>query len=294
MRIKRSQIKYIQIGTICILLVVCGIFMMPHKKTYNYNTDPSQFSFEVNYTSKARQPITVNPEKMVMYLDYFNSYKCPYYTDRADLICPEINRLAQFMRGFGTKIIFHTLTEKPTKTKSRTDFDMNIDLHLDETSPKLEDKCLYSDFNIKPAEENGSIHHDLKYSRNFDYFADTTETAAKIIEDLKVTHVIVGGMKCNYWLPRFIEHMKKIGVSLLYIYDLSDVVYFREAQVKVLDTHTKALSHFWNWVLKNGGAVVNHFSLLDRPIPKKSLSKDIDFDGNLDSYYFYEYAGKEI
>ena len=256
----------------------------------------SNFSFEYNTTSYSKQILSENPKNIAIYLNYFDCYECPYYTDRADLIAPEINRMAQMMRAFNIPIIFHTKTVKESSILDDVQNGIKIgeDLHLEETSPLLDDKCLFNDYNDNPAQCNGSIHHDILYSTSTDYFVNSHEHAVDIILKLGVKYVITGGMRCNYWLPPFFEALKNNFVKPIYLYDLSDVAFFRAAQKKKLDTHTKALAHFWNWIMKNYGATVNHFSLIDRLIPKDNFGKKIKFDGNKDAYYFYEYFGVDL
>ena len=123
---------------------------------------------------------------------------------------------------------------------------------------------------------------------------NTLANGVKLAKKLGVKNIIVGGMRCNFWLPPFFKSLKENGIKPFYIYDLSDVAYFRAAQRKKLDTHNKALEHFWKWVMSNYGAAVNHFSLIDRLIPRKNMGKKINFDGNKDAYYFIEYYNEDL
>ena len=271
------------------------------------NKANSGFIFEHNNSASSRTHIQIDPKKTALYLNYFDSYECPYYTDRADLIAPEINRLAQMMRAFGMSVIFYTHTV-PESDLIQNDIDGKEDekllminekpvdlsiLKLDETSPKLEDKCLYTDYNNNPAPCNGTIHHDIKYSTKQDFFVSNHVHGVKLAKKLGIENLIVGGMRCNYWLPPFFEMLKNENIKTFYIWDLSDVAYFRASQLPKLDTHNKALAHFWTWVVKNYGATVNHFALIDRLVPKIP-QKDFEFDGNPNAYYFYEYFGKDL
>jgi hypothetical protein len=187
--------------------------------------------------------ITADPYRLALYLNYFNQYPCPYYSDRADLIGPEVNRVAQLMRSFGSKIIFHTKTVPPTATSTTIFIPDIADNHINETSPLLEDKCLFGDFERNPVFVNGSIHRALRYSTSADFFADTHDMAVKIASDLNIEYLVVAGMKCNLWLPAFFEQLKSVGIEPLYLYDLSDVAFFRATQREQM-THMSRLSRF--------------------------------------------------
>jgi hypothetical protein len=263
-------------------------FHSPHESR-SYSVNP-EFSFWANGTDFKGELVTINPPQLFFFFSYFDQYPCPYYADRADLIAPEINRLAQFMRSFGSKIIFHTKTVPRTTTATTVSIPAIADNHLSETSPLLDDKCLFDDYNEKPHPSNGSIHHDLLYATSTDFFADSPETALKIALEQKAQIIVTGGMKCNQWLPSFFEQAKAVGIEPLYLYDLSDVAYFRAAQQSKLETHVDALKFFWGWLVKKGCKIVNHFYLLDRE-PKFAPFANFKFDGNTAAYYFKDYFG---
>ena len=264
------------------------------------------FVFEYNTSSTSKTLLDINSKKVAIYLNYVDSYECPYYTDRADMIAPEINRVAQMMRAFGMPIIFYTHTVEESEAlkeapqvkhfmemEKEKPKDQSI-LKLDQTSPLFEEKCLFSDFNDNPAPCDGTIHHDIKYSTKQDYFVTSHEHGVALAKKLGVDYVIVAGMECNFWLPPFFEALKNEGIKPIYMYDLSDVKYWRKTQVSKFPSHTDALVHFWNWVVNNYGAIVNHFSLIDRLMPKEIPYTDFEFDGNKNAYYFEEYFGKDL
>ena len=242
---RKAIFRILQVS--CVVLIIIGlisILIFSSDNNPTNITDSSFFSFKINTSINTESILEVNPNETALYLNYFDTYPCPYYSDRADLIAPEINRLAQMMRAFGMKIIFHTLTEKPSEITANIQTP-ETELNLEKTSPNLQDKCLYTDFDKTPAPSNGSIHHDIMFSSKSDYFVKDHNDGVKLAHQLGIKYLIVGGMRCNYWLLPFFRNLKLNNIQPIYIYDLSDVAYFREAQVKQLDTHTKALIHFW-------------------------------------------------
>ena len=125
------------------------------------------------------------------------------------------------------------------------------------------------------------------FSSKSDYFVKDHNDGVKLAHQLGIKYLIVGGMRCNYWLLPFFRNLKLNNIQPIYIYDLSDVAYFREAQVKQLDTHTKALIHFWTIIVNEFKMAVNHFALIDRASNRNPPV--IKFDGNLQAYYFMEF-----
>lgn len=285
---RRDIFRVLQI--ICLIVASLGLvfmFLNSPREEIDPAIDPSKFIVEMNISINSKQMIELNPNETALYLNYFDTYPCPYYSDRADLIAPEINRLAQMMRSYGMKVIFFTQKEKPSEIKSDVKLLETEDLELENTSPKLEDKCLYADYDTKPAESDGSIHHDIMFSTTSDYFVSKHDDGVKLASQLGVKYLIVGGMRCNYWLLPFFRKLANLNIQPVYIYDLSDVAYYRAAQKKVLDTHTKALIHFWTLIVKEFKMAVNHFALIDRLYAKDPPV--VKFDGNLKAYYFTEF-----
>lgn len=275
---------YAAIISVCILVFELYQFLQEKKLI---SAADETFTFLV--TSRAsNETITVEPTKLGLFLNYKNTYTCPYYLDRADLIAPEINRLAQQLRAFGSHIIFQTESEAPTPTNSNVEV-KEFPLKLDKTSPLFKDKCLYGPYDEEPSPLDGKIHHDILYSTTTDYFVAQISKVVDVAIDLKLSHVIVGGMKCNLWLPPLFSQLKSYGIQPIYIYDLSDVAYHRETQINKIDTHTKALEHFRKYLLKNDFQIVNHFTFIDRPFPTKPLGRNIKFNGNSKAYYHEDY-----
>lgn len=247
------------------------------------------FELYVNVSDKERKLITLDPHKVMLYIDVHKSYPCPYYSDRAVLYVPETNRLAQMLRSFGSKIIFNTdKLRSPTVTKEELP---DYPIHLDETSPGVSSKCLYDGFNKNPAPDDKSIHPEILYSNTSDLFAKDYKDAVRLAIDNGATHVIATGVHCNMWVPPMFELLKQHGIQPIYIYDISDVMYLRETQIEHFDTHNKALSHFWKWVMQRYGMILEHWWVIDRPLNPKPEGKKIRFDGNRGAYFFYEYFG---
>ena len=256
---------------------------------------PESFPIDVNTSSTQKKLITLNPKKIGLYLNYHETYSCPYYTDRVDLIAPEINRVAQFCRLFGFTVIFYSLNDAPSNYNVNNDnIPKDPPLHLQETSPLVQDKCLYDDFEKNPAPENGSIHHDILYSTSYDLFVNKHINVVYLAIEKKLSHVIVGGMKCNMWLPPLFEQLRAAGIQPIYMYDLSDVVFFREAQIEKIDTHTNALQHFWKWINKEYGMIVNHFAILDRPPTLNLNDQKITYDKNTEAYDFSDFYNSDL
>lgn len=246
------------------------------------------FDFWANGTNLKGQLISAKAQEIAMYVDVASGYPCPYYLDRADLVAPELNRVAQFMRSFGSKIIFQTGKVAPSKVKVNRDIPVVTDNHLDETSPLLEDRCLFDDYNKDPAPVDTAIHHAFMYSSQEDYFVNERENAIRLALDAGAKYLIVCGMNCNQWLPAFFEQARSVGLQPLYLYDISDVTYFRATQGKKLETHVAAIEHFYHWLIKQGYLIVNHFMLIDRhPIGKSPY--EYHFDGNMQAHYFRDY-----
>lgn len=246
--------------------------------------------FYFNYYGKNNRvsEIEIEPFNIGLFLNFHENYACPYYTDRADIICPEINRLAQVLRAFGSKIIFYTQEEMPFKTDSTNDNQYFDEQFLNETSPDLKDICLYSDYNEEPSIINTSIHHSILYSKESDIFVENYPSLIAVSKQFNITHLIVSGMHCNQWVPGLFQSLITAGVTPLYLYDLSDVTYSREAQIAHFTTHTEALKHFWVWIRDKYGYMINHFSLLDRDPPPSNKRKVVNFDGNQNAFFFYE------
>lgn len=293
------------------------LFLRTNKDNLS-NALPTEFILLVNKSKNSQETLQLDPSKIGLYLNYHDTYSCPYYTDRVDLIAPEINRLAQFCRALGISIIFNSKTDEPTKidpqVKSEVDETVKtrISLHLQETSPLVQDKCLYEDFDANPTYSNGSIHHQILYSTSNDLFVSINEynhdlnsdnfeqidgsysknshiDVVYLAKQKHLTHLIVGGMKCNMWMSPLFEQLKEVGIQPIYLYDLSDVVFLRSAQQEKIDTHLIALRHFWTWINKKYGMIVNHFDILDRPFIPSSSGPNIYFDGNPNAYSFKEY-----
>ncbi|KAK8893443.1 hypothetical protein M9Y10_021865 [Tritrichomonas musculus] len=322
------DLRYIVLAVLSAL--VCFMFYLMISTTFfeksqnhNYDYKSDQFSLIVNLSSSLQKTLSLNPQKVGLYFNYHNTYSCPYYTDRVDLIAPEINRISQFCLSFGMTIIFNSLTDAPTPInptiKSQIDQSINskLPLHLDETSPLVKDNCLYEEFDTNPIPLNGSIHHDILYSTQSDLFVSVNEydsidkpnkndkdevfnyencykynshiNVVYLAKERGLTHLIVGGMKCNMWLPPLFEQLKKAGIQPIYLYDLSDVVFLRSAQLTALDTHTIALKKFWTWINEKYGMILNHFDILDRPLSPKPFARNTRFDGNQDAYSFREF-----
>jgi hypothetical protein len=186
-------------------------------------------------------------------------------------------------------VIFHTRTVPSSQTSTSIAIPEISDNHINETSPLLEDKCLFGDFDRFPIPSNGSIHRSIRYSTNSDWFADTHDRALKIVIDLNIEYLIVAGMKCNLWLPAFFEQLKELGIEPIYLYDLSDVAFLRAAQKEKIDTHVEALKKFWSWIIERGFKIVNHFFLIDREPLLRPKGGSIKWDGNKDAYYFKDY-----
>ncbi|OHT07509.1 hypothetical protein TRFO_24255 [Tritrichomonas foetus] len=291
----RYYIRYASVVSFAFLicLLIIPLFRTSNVKHISTNkksfSPPTSFTFDVNISSKQQEKITVDPKKLGLYLNYHDTYSCPYYTDRVDLIAPEINRLAQFCRSFGITLIFNSLVEPPSKFTKIKNLIENPPLHLDETSPLVQDKCLYEDFDINPIYTNGTIHHEILYSTSSDLFVNNHSNSVHLAIEKGLTHIIVGGMKCNMWLPPLFEQFSSAGIQPIYLYDLSDVVFLRELQKEKLDTHMDALKHFWKWINKKYGMITNHFSLLDRPTLRQPLGRNTNFDRNVEAYLFKEY-----
>ena len=246
------------------------------------------FEFWTNSTGFRGELVSVDPKEILLYLNYGNAYACPYYSDRADLIAPEINRLAQFMRTFGAKVVFFTDAVEPTHVNGG-ELEAR-DNHLDETSPLLDDRCLFEDFDKAPAQKSAAIHREILYSLAGDAFVDEHWKVVRLAAELGAKYVIVAGMRCNYWVPALFEQLREAGMSPVYVNDLSDVAFYREAQKARLDTHVDALRHFWTWLVNHGYLLVNHFYLLDRNRAENPVA--YKFDGNTDAYYFRDYFEK--
>jgi hypothetical protein len=292
--LRKGLLKYFLVAafSITVTYLVCE-FAARYKRRLDPPV-PREFSFYANATEFKGILITTEPSKLAFFFSYFDSYPCPYYSDRADLIAPEINRLAQFMRSFGSPIIFHTKTIPHTPPRTRVPIPAVTENHLNVTSPLLQDKCLFGDFDRHPAPSNGSIHHALLYATNTDLFADSPTTAAKLALDLGAEFLVVGGMKCNQWLPAFFEQLRAVKIEPIYIYDLSDVAFFRAAQKEKVDTHNDALKLFWAWIAAAGFKIVNHFVFLDRLPMVRPVGAGGRFDGNKDAYYFKEFFDSRL
>jgi hypothetical protein len=152
----------ITISVSIILTYLCRVYFFVPEPDIAIPT-ATDFAFYANGTDFKGVLINTDPSTIGIYLNYFDQYPCPYYSDRADLIGPEINRMAQLMRSFGSKIIFHTWTVPATRTFTTRAIPNATDNHINETSPLLVDKCLFDDFNEHPAPSNGSIHHAILY-----------------------------------------------------------------------------------------------------------------------------------
>lgn len=281
----RRHVWLIQLALVS--LVIGAILLMIPRVLADRAAHSDAFAFWTNSTDFRGEVVSVPPSEIMLYLNYHDGYSCAYYSDRADLITPEINRVAQFMRAFGAKIAFFTDTVTPTKIT--VDFSVKdiVDNHMEETSPLFEDKCLFSDPQIPPPQASGDIHRDILYSTQGDFFVDEHSKAVPLAVQLGVKYVIVAGMKCNLWMPALFEQFRTAGLSPIYMYDLSDVAFYREAQKEKLDTHVEALKHFWTWIVGHGYRIVNHFFLLDRHPPRNPIT--YKFDGNQDAYYFKNY-----
>jgi hypothetical protein len=287
--VRKGFLKYflVVVTSITVTYLVCEF--APRYKRRAEPPVAREFSFYANATDLKGVLITTDPSKLAFFFSYFGSYPCPYYSDRADLIAPEINRLAQFMRSFGSPIIFHTKTVPATRPQTSVSVPDIRDNHLNATSPLLEDKCLFGDFDKNPAPSNGSIHSALLYATNSDRFADSPATAARLAHDAGAEFLVVGGMKCNLWLPAFFEQLRAVKIEPIYLYDLSDVAFFRAAQKERVDTHNDALKLFWTWIAAAGFKIVNHFVFLDRLPMLRPAGAGTRFDGNKDAYYFKEF-----
>jgi hypothetical protein len=73
----------------------------------------------VKQTSNTRMRLHLDPRQAALYLNVTDRYACPCYSDRADLIAPELNRVAQFLRTFGVTIILYTSALPPTPFPAR-------------------------------------------------------------------------------------------------------------------------------------------------------------------------------
>jgi hypothetical protein len=239
-------------------------------------------SFEINQSAPVQ--FTIDPAKLALYLDFFDRYPCPYYTDRADLIAPEINRLAQFLRSFGSKVVLRTATVLPTPVSEVADLKNFTDNHMDDTSPLFADKCLFDEFTEHPARSSGAVHHDIRYSTASDLFADSHRHAARLGVQLNVSHVLVAGMLCNLWVPSFFETLTAAGIVPMWLTDLSDVAFHRPSQVGRLKTHSEAITLFQEWLLGRGYATVDHWSILAHAHPPSPAA--VALDGNKAAFHF--------
>ena len=298
-------VRPILIIFVCIIIYLCNfIYIQSLQKHGIYSSRHDPFYLEINSSmlSMTKKPYDI--KKFGLYLNYQEQYSCPYYTDRADMIAPEINRLAQFLRSFGSPIIFYVdanaitfdfsdqyddidFDQKPSPYNS--EIDISEKQHLNETSPKFKDLCLFKDFDSAPLQPNYSVHHSIKYSTSSDYFISNHNDLIKKAKELKLSHVFLVGIRSNLWMTSLIENLQQSGIEPLYLWDLGDVAFSKETQSDVFETHNIAREHYLNYLIKHGVRIVNHYAILDRKYLDKPYGKDIDFDGNHDAYYFSHY-----
>jgi hypothetical protein len=248
-------------------------------------------SFQVNQTD-IPIPITLNPNTVALYLNFTDRYPCPYYSDRADFISPEVNRLAQFLRTFGVKIIFYTTSFPSTSVSGSIPVPEITTEHLSETSPGFQDFCIFEKFTDSPTWQNTAIHRNLLYSSSADLFVDSADQIVRLAIHRKLTHLMVAGMKCNLWIPSLFEKLKISGVNPIWIADLSDVAFYRKSQIDHFMTHLEAAARFRNWVSGRGYGVVNHWDVLNQQQPE--IPKKVAFDGNWGAFFFDWYWATKV
>lgn len=290
-KFKSKQKKEIKITAL--LTVSFTLFLFMHmkrsfKSKFKFATRNSPFYLEINTSSKEMAIELCDISNFGLYLNFQESYSCPYYSDRADLIVPEINRVAQFLRSYGSKIIFYDETKQEKKFLSRpySKTDDNDPQDLKITSPYFVDKCLFSDFDVLPFQTNYSIHHGILYSSKFDHFLTSHYDLIDLAKALNLTHILMAGMRVNLWMTDLIKKLKKFNIEPLYLWDLNDVAYYKKTQNKVFETHVDAQKAYINYLINNSVRLVNHFSILDRPYLDQPYMADTIFDGNSNAYYF--------
>jgi hypothetical protein len=157
------------------------------------------------------------------------------------------------------------------------------DEHLPETSPDFRDGCNFEEFTGTPTWGSGAIHHGVRYATRSDLFANSSDDAVRLAAHRGLTHVLVAGMRCNLWMPSFFEKLRRSGIRPLWVADLSDVAFYRRAQVGRFTTHTEATAHFANWLSEAGFATVSHWQLLNQADAGQNR---VVYDGNLNAFNF--------
>lgn len=225
---------------------------------------PSMFLDNYNFVIKASRfnSIKIDTRRTFLFLNFFDSYDCAYYNDRSELIQYEVNRLAQFLRFFGVKVIFW----------------INNSINSDRS---VYDECLYD----HTVSENFNVHRGLLYSSKDDIFVSSVKDLIDLAKFYNIRHIFAAGMKADSWIPNLFYTLKNNMIIPIYISDLSDVVFSRKLQMPYVSSHVQAIENFNKVLYRNNYILLNHYTIIDRHITEKP--NNINYDGNVNTAYYF-------
>lgn len=253
----------------------------------NQVTGSEEILLLINESTTKQQKLNFNSQDVGFYVDLFDSYECTYQTDRADILSTETNRMLQYMRTFGSKIIFHSLKNEESKARitDQKEIEEKYD-YLNDTAPLFKDICVFDRKITNPADSEGKIHHNILYSTINDYFAKDLQSVVKIAQSLKLSTIFVSGVRVNLWLPTLFDMMKSTHITPIYIYDFSDVAFDWESQHTAINSHKHANKFFAEWMLNHSYLSINHFEFYNlKPVDTKYY-QNIQYDGNKKARFF--------
>ena len=297
MRRKIRNIDFI-IQIILIFIISIEIFRIIQ---LNFIQNPNAISIQVNKciinllvnkTKKETQELSINSKNLGLFLYYPQTFPCPYYNDREDLIIPEVNRIAQYLRSIGSTVIFKTNFTQNVDIKQNFEIInqndewesfLNVSLNL------TENYCLFSKFTKKPLDSDESIHKNILVSSSSDIFLNNFQDLVFYCIDKKITHILLAGMHSNKWMPLLLQQLIKNNIIPIVIDDIIDVKYSYLSQYSIFPTHNDAIQNFISFILSKNILIINHFDILCQFFTNKCKTTKISYDIHTNSSHFFPY-----
>lgn len=291
---RKSIINYVLIAIIAIELIRVIRIYYNNREINNFvikrTKSNCEISFFINKSRLYEETITVKSKSIALLLYFPDSFPCPYDTDREELIIPEINKLAQYMRSIGSKVIFKTSMKKNVIVNNHIELknidEWNSSTLLNNYSKK---SCLFSGFEKKTLEFNETVHHGILSSSNWDAYVNKFEDAVRYAYNINASYVLLCGMSSNEWMPIMAQQLNEKGIKPLIISDLTDVSYSHKTQVSIFPTHNSAIDYFIDFMYSKGVMTVNHYEILCNFLSAQCIPIKHVFDTNNNNTYYYKY-----
>ena len=248
----------------------------------------------LNSSRTEKEELMIKSSNLALLLYYPQSFPCPYFNDREELILPEVNRVAQYLRSIGSVIIFKTNSTKNIEINEHFNQIDEWDTHKNLMFQNNSKSCFFKGFDKKPMPFNEEIHQKILLSSGIDVLIQNFNDAVSVCHQKKVKFLLIAGMHSNEWAPFLIQILEKEEITPIFIHDISDVSYSHFIQRTIFPTHNDAIYHFNSFLVSKNVRMINHFDILSNFFTKQCKTNKILYDINTNTSHHYPYDDTKL